>query len=174
MPGRPGGGGRPGRGLPAQLQGVLEAHGRRLCPLQQTWVGTHNGCLTWDRLNSEDTFAVCFMDNRHYEDGTKTKVDCNGWWVKQQTSTRSFKLEVLALSSKVFNQKCFTWLISLSQCLRLRKVGLHVGLVPRRRGRSQSQRRGDIFLWRHGQLGGGLNKLLENPSLVVTKIHFVE
>lgn len=22
---------------------------------------------------------LCFMDNRRYEDGTKTKVDCNGW-----------------------------------------------------------------------------------------------
>ena len=52
------------------------------------------------------------------------------------------------------------------QCLRLRKVDLHIGLVSRRRGRSQSQRRGgDIFLWRHGQLSGGLNKLFENPSL---------
>ena len=25
------------------------------------------------------TFSVCSMDNRRYEDGTKTKVDCNGW-----------------------------------------------------------------------------------------------
>ncbi len=24
-------------------------------------------------------FADCIMDKKHYEDGTKTKVDCNGW-----------------------------------------------------------------------------------------------
>ena len=54
----------------------------RVPPQKQIWhlLHLHSIATNWHRVLIKQRFiADCVMDKKHFEDGTKTKVDCNGW-----------------------------------------------------------------------------------------------